>query len=535
MSTKLRRSAVLALAAAAFAPPAVSGTIGLAWEPVTSANLAGYRVYSGSAPGTYTQSVDVGKTTAATVAGLADCRTWYVSVKAYNTSGTESTTYSNEVSGWARPVVASVGPSWARQGTRLALTLTGNNFRSGASVQFANPGISVNSVSVASCTSLTADITIAPSAIFGPTNVDVTNTDGSFGTLTSAFTVSSGAGPSISAVSATAVASTTATITWNTNVAATSIVVYHRSGETGYQQSPFDPAYVTAHSVLLQGLMPSTTYEYRVRSRDAGGNSSVSSPDQTFTTTSSPYRYIRFEAEAGNLVAPVVAASGYGQFGTGAITTPAGTVTGSASRPSGTATYGVNVPSSDNWYLWVRVYAADAGSSGWLETMNGGLRQAIFAPAYGKWTWAGGLPHALQSGIHTLELGGYDAETLADRILLTNDRLFVPTEQPVDDQTPPAGAALFTATAGRNLVTLRWTNPADDDFHDTVIRYRTDGKYPTSPADGYSAALRVNAPGTPDSSVQLGLVNGTPYTYTAFARDASGNASIAARARATPN
>lgn len=535
MSTKLSRCAALALAPVAFALPAVSGTFGLAWDPVANTNLAGYRVYSGSAPGTYTQSLDVGNTTSATVTGLADCRTWYLSVKAYNTSGTESTAYSNEVSGWARPVVASVAPSSAMQGSRVTLTLTGNDFRGGATVQFVNPGISVNSISVASCTSLTADITIAPSAIFGPTNIDVTNADGSFNTLAGAFTVLSVARPAISAVSATAVAATTATITWNTDVASTSVVIYHRSGETGYQQSPFDPAFVTAHSVALQGLTPATSYEYHVRSRHAGGNSSISSPDQRFTTTSNAYRYIRFEAEAGSLVAPVVAASGYGQFGSGSVTTPAGTLRGSAGRPSGIATYGINIPSSDNWYLWVRVYGADAVSSGWLQSMDGGLGQAFFAPVYGRWTWAGGAPNALQAGLHTLELGGYDAEAIADRVLLTNDASFVPTEQPVDDQIAPAASSPFTAIAGSNQVTLRWTNPTVADFHDTLIRYRTDGKYPVSPADGFSVTIRNNAPGTADSFVHFGLVNGTTYSYSAFARDASGNPSIAAHARATPN
>src|SRR5690606_16711006 len=38
------------------------------------------------------------------------------------------------------------------------------------------------------------------------------------------------------------------------------------------------------HSVGLTGLQPSTTYHFRVRSRDAAGNPTTS-PDGTFTTT----------------------------------------------------------------------------------------------------------------------------------------------------------------------------------------------------------------------------------------------------------
>jgi chitodextrinase len=381
---------------------------------------------------------------------------------------------------------------------------------------------------------LTADVTVAAGAAVGATNVDVMNPDRTFGTLAGALTVLSGSDPVISALSATAVADTTATITWTTDVASRSAVLYRRSGGTGYQQTTLDENYVTSHVVALQGLTPATVYEYHVRSRDAADNLSVSSPDKTFTTNPNAYVYLRFEAEAGNLVAPVVAASGYGQFDSGSIMTPAGTPTGSPSRPSGTATYGINLPVADNWYLWVRVYGADAGSSGWLRSIDGAYPVAFFAPVYGKWAWAGGGPlYALQAGLHTLELGGYDAGAMADGALLTNDRLFVPTEQPVDDQIIPAAPSAFTAIAGINQVSLSWTNPSDADFSDTVIRYRTDGKYPVSPVDGFRAYARSSATGTTQTFVHSGLVKGTTYSYSAFAVDASGNASIAAHARAT--
>jgi hypothetical protein len=533
ISKKLCRYALVALAQLAFALPALAGTISLSWNPASGTNLAGYRVYYGASSRTYTQSLNVGNTTSATVTGLADCTTWYLAVKAYNTAGTLSTNYSSEVTGWARPVVAPVVPSSAKQGNRVVLSLTGTDFRSGATVQFGNPAISVNSVSVASCTGLTADVTIAAGATVGSTNVDVTNTDRTFGTLAGAFTVLSSAPPMISAVSAPAVGSTTATITWTTSTASRSMVLYRRSGQTGYQQSTQDMNLVTSHSVALYGLTPATVYEYHVRSRDSGGAFALSPPDKTFTTTSNAYRYISFEAEAGNLVAPVVAASGYGQFNSGSVTTPAGTPTGSPGLPSGKATYGVSVPSADNWYLWVRVYGADAGSSGWLQSMDGGLRQAFFPATSGTWSWAGGVPYALQAGLHTIELGGYDAGAAADRVLLTNDYSFVPTEQSVDDQVAPAAPSPFTATAGTTRLTLYWTNPTNADFHDTLIRYRTDGKYPVSPEDGFTVTIRNNAPGTDDSFVHAGLGKGTTYSYTAFARDDSGNVSIAAHAQAT--
>jgi hypothetical protein len=147
MSPKLSRYALVALAQIAFALPVLAGTISLAWNPVSGTNIAGYRVYYGSSSRTYTRSLDVGKVTSATVTGLADCSTWYLAVKAYNTAGIESAAYSNEATGWARPVVASVAPLSVKQGSRVTLTLAGNDFASGATVQFGNPSITVNSVS----------------------------------------------------------------------------------------------------------------------------------------------------------------------------------------------------------------------------------------------------------------------------------------------------------------------------------------------------------------------------------------------------
>jgi hypothetical protein len=91
--------------AAAPAPAASSptGTVALSWDvPLseTSAaplpNLAGYVIYYGTAPGAYSDAVDVGNTTAHTVTGLAP-GIYYFTVTAYDVSGNE-TDFSGEVS-----------------------------------------------------------------------------------------------------------------------------------------------------------------------------------------------------------------------------------------------------------------------------------------------------------------------------------------------------------------------------------------------------------------------------------------------------
>jgi hypothetical protein len=68
---------------------------------VVDPNLAGYRVYYGTAPRTYRQPIGKGtevnvNTTTYTVTGLTN-GTWYFAATAFDSSGGESL-YSNEVS-----------------------------------------------------------------------------------------------------------------------------------------------------------------------------------------------------------------------------------------------------------------------------------------------------------------------------------------------------------------------------------------------------------------------------------------------------
>jgi len=81
-------------------PPPPSNSASLAWDSVTAPTLSGYRVYFGTAPGTYLQSlgqgISVGNVTAYTLTGLASGSRYYFAVTAFDTLGMESP-YSNEV------------------------------------------------------------------------------------------------------------------------------------------------------------------------------------------------------------------------------------------------------------------------------------------------------------------------------------------------------------------------------------------------------------------------------------------------------
>ena len=637
---------ILGLAAA----PAHAGSVSMAWDQVTDPDLAGYRVFYGPAAGNYDQQIDVGLVTDHTVNGLTDCTTWFVAVKALDDAGNVSAGFSNEVSGWPRPTVATASPAVAEQGLQLDVAIDGTNFQGGASVLFDVPGITVNSVTVNGCGQVVANITVGGSTAPGVTGVNVINVDQTFGAGAGLFTVeaavaptvqatspadgasgigvavqpfltfsealdpasvnsttvqlldaggspvSLGAGspslpgdgltvtlvpasslqlggtyrlravggaggvqdlagnplastftqstgfsteadsipPVVNSVGSSGVTATASSINWTTDEPSDGQVFYRVQGGSAYQQTAVDPGLVTDHSVLLQGLAANTSYEYHVRSVDSSGNATVSNPDATFSTQASSSTFLSFEAESGFLTAPMRAVNGSDAFGGAWTDTPAGTSQGTSNNPAGTAEFGVNVPSDGTWYLWVRILNPNGTGGTLYESVDGGSRVLMDVTSAGTWEWAAGRSYTLTAGQHTIELGGRKAESRADRILLTDDAGFVPTEQPVDDVTPTAPASGFSVAASDGVNVLNWTNPSDSDLDRVVVRVRTDGAYPTSPLDGIGVADQAASAGAGDTTTHSGLTNGTTYRYSVFIIDSSGNVSVAAQAEGIP-
>lgn len=91
--------------------------------------------------------------------------------------------------------------------------------------------------------------------------------------------------PTISGIASGTISTNEATISWTTNEPATSQLDYGTTASYGLSTA-LDANLATSHSMLINGSSPSTTYHYRVRSKDAAGNV-VLSADNTFTTTTS--------------------------------------------------------------------------------------------------------------------------------------------------------------------------------------------------------------------------------------------------------
>ena len=120
-----------------FAVAAQANEAKFAWLPNTETNLAGYKIYYGTASRSYTNSVDVGNPPAvdgrvtASLSGFTGGSTYYFAATAYDTDGFESD-YSTEVV-WTVPVVVVSPPTAGNTVLALAEDTVGNGQLAGIS------------------------------------------------------------------------------------------------------------------------------------------------------------------------------------------------------------------------------------------------------------------------------------------------------------------------------------------------------------------------------------------------------------------
>jgi hypothetical protein len=87
---------LLILAALRVSAPGQS-TVTLAWDPSPGTGVAGYRIYQGGSSRTYTNLMQVGNVTSATISGLMAGASYFFPIKAWGRNGLDSD-FSNEIS-----------------------------------------------------------------------------------------------------------------------------------------------------------------------------------------------------------------------------------------------------------------------------------------------------------------------------------------------------------------------------------------------------------------------------------------------------
>ena len=87
---------LLACSVSLITMPVLAGnSIPLTWNPSAGPGVAGYKIYYGGLSHVYTNSVNVGNVTTATISGLAPNTPYFFSATSYDASGVESG-FSNE-------------------------------------------------------------------------------------------------------------------------------------------------------------------------------------------------------------------------------------------------------------------------------------------------------------------------------------------------------------------------------------------------------------------------------------------------------
>lgn len=127
-------------------------------------------------------------------------------------------------------------------------------------------------------------------------------TDATFMTTAAATTTPSA--PTISNIAVSGVGTSTATITWNTNLASSTQLFYGTT--TGYGHSTtLDTTATSSHSVALSGLTEATLYHFHIVATN--GTGSTTSSDQTFfsasTASSTPLAVTSVDAIKTNATA----------------------------------------------------------------------------------------------------------------------------------------------------------------------------------------------------------------------------------------
>ncbi len=303
--------------------------------------------------------------------------------------------------------------------------------------------------------------------------------DNTFTTTNLADTV----GPVISGTNVVNIAASTATVSWNTNEAATSQVAYGSTSAYG-SLSSVNTVHVTSHSRALSGLSASTTYHYAVISSDAAGNTTTGA-DRTFTT-----------ASATDTTAPLISG----------ITID-------------------NIVQTQATVHWTTDEAATAQVEYGTTTAYGQSTVQNATLLFSHSQILSGLLPGTQYHYRVLSI---DTD---GNLSSSGDGSFETTVE--GDTTPPMDIVNFTATAENAQVQLTWANPLDSDFVGVRIRYRTD-RLPSDINDGALLGDISGAPAQEMSLTHSGLNNGVTYFYLATAYDGSGNFQTTVFATATP-
>lgn len=278
--------------------------------------------------------------------------------------------------------------------------------------------------------------------------------------------------PIISNIRVENITGISATVLWDTNEPATSLVNYGLN--TSYGKTKSKIALTTTHQIELTGLTPDTLYHFQVQSVD-GNNNTATSADQSFRTldtippTISNIQVINITDRSATIT----------------WVTNEATTSRIFYRRQGTGAYSILV--DDNLLV------------SHFNTLTGLIANIVY-----------------EFYIIAQDASGNTAQSP------------VQTFKTLPDNIPPANIRNFTATPDDSLNVLTWQNPTNPDFAGVRIM-RSTSTYPRNIREGDFVYV-----GTGVSVTDSGLTNGVKYYYTGFAYDTSINYASGAITDGTP-
>jgi len=223
--------------------------------------------------------------------------------------------------------------------------------------------------------------------------------------------------------------------------------------------------------------------------------------------------YLPMQAEEASLVAPMSIRSSAATSNTICIA--------ATNSESGSASFTVDCPFSSTYVVWARVWAPDDGHDSFHVSVDGGPED-VYDCAEGTWanawqwtrvTGRDGNPDpfptlsprtfALAAGSHSLRFRGREANTLLDRILVSNDLDFVP-----QDPAPVVPPTILSVTAESAVVTIRWQAQAG-------MTYRV--AYKDRPDDPDWTVSGTTVVATGNEATWVGALAATARFYTVLA------------------
>ena len=374
-----------------FTTIAQAGQISLAWDPNTQSTLGGYKVHYGQTSGNYSTNVDVGEQTSYTVTNLQDGAQYYFAVTAYDTTRTIESGFSNEVS----------------------------------------TTISVSSTSIAVPT---ADFSASPTSGTVPLTVDFTNLTS--GSVTAwAWTFGDGGTSNVASPSHTYTNSGTYTV----ELTATNSTGSNTKTRSGY---------ITVSSSTSTGGTTTTGGESTSSGTTSGGSTTTA-----FQQDSVAPNLLVMEAEhfTGNTAQGGYAwqaTTNYGNYsGASALQVLPEDNTRIDTNYAATSPrldYQVNFVKTGTHYVWIRALGPSWSSNSLHIGLDGqevasAARLSRLNPL-GSWVWSkttqGGTIATLNvtsAGLHTINVWMRESGTLLDKLVLTPDANYTPSDLGPDE------------------------------------------------------------------------------------------------------